>query len=138
LLRDEKFSRGTTLITIKSSLTESDNSCPITGASVCSYAPAAYEVLQPVFQSISSGVYLHIRRHLLAPPAVSLSTGFGLLYECTHKPDIPSEDIFLSVIAFSAVIIIHAKQNVKLFFCINFEIYPELSLGELRGAAGGF
>jgi len=43
-------------------------------------------------QSISSGVYLHIRQHLLAPTAVSLTAGI--------PPDILSEDIFLSVIAF--------------------------------------
>jgi len=53
-------------------------------------------LLKKVFQSISSGVYLHIRRQLLTPTAVSLLTGNpapGL------APDMPIEDIFLSVIA---------------------------------------
>jgi len=42
------------------------------------------------FQNIGSGVYLHIFRHLLTPTAVSLNALTG----------IPSEDIFLSVMAF--------------------------------------
>jgi len=45
------------------------------------------------FQGIGSGVYLHIRQHLLASTAVSLAPFF--LY------GILSEDIFLSVMAFT-------------------------------------
>jgi len=40
-------------------------------------------------------VYLYIRQQLLAPTAASLTAGF--------PPDILSEDIFLSVIAFIAL-----------------------------------
>jgi len=48
-------------------------------------------LLNTLVRNISSGVYFHIRQHLLAPTAGSLAPGFhrGLL----------SEDIFLSVTA---------------------------------------
>jgi hypothetical protein len=84
----ESLSRGTTLIAASCKLplnTESDNSCPDNGG-------RPNVPTKSLFQNISSGVYLHIRQHLLAPPAVSLSVGI--------PPNILIEDIFLSVTAF--------------------------------------
>jgi len=45
-----------------------------------------------LFQNTGSGVYLHIRQQLLAPPAASLIAG--------TLPTILIKDIFLSVTAF--------------------------------------
>jgi len=64
------------------------NPCPFDGGpSVRSYIP--------LFRNTSSGVYLYIRRRLLAPPAGSLIRRRSL------APDIPVGNIFLSVTAFT-------------------------------------
>jgi len=68
--------------------TQRDQSIPALITVGFPYAP-----IQKMFQSISSGVYLYIRQHLLAPTA-------GSLKRRHLKPNMLSEDIFLSVIAF--------------------------------------
>ena len=64
-------SRGTTLIAAY-------NKPPLNGIKQF-HAPITEGIrillLKQIFQSISSGVYLHIRQHLLAPTAVSLDAG---------------------------------------------------------------
>jgi hypothetical protein len=62
----------------------SNNPCPYDGG--LPYAPTDV-------QGIGSGVYLHIRQQLLSPTAASLIVGIF--------PTVLSEDIFLSVTAFS-------------------------------------
>jgi len=73
LLRDENiFSRGTTLIAacLKPPLKPgSNNPCPCNGG-------YPYALTWSFVQSVSSGVYLYIRQHLLAPTAGSLNAGF--------------------------------------------------------------
>jgi len=75
LLRDEKYSRGTTLIAAYEKLpliTGSNNPCPYNGG--------LPDTPTFTFQSASSGVYLHIRQHLLTPTAVSLGAGVSADY----------------------------------------------------------
>jgi len=68
---------------------ESNNPCPYNGElpyvpTICSY--------ETNVQNIGSGVYLHIRRHLLAPTAVSLKNP-------SFPPNMSGKDIFLSFAA---------------------------------------
>jgi uncharacterized membrane protein YqaE (UPF0057 family) len=90
LLRDEKISRGTTLIAVLRKncrlKTESDNSCPDDGGRPDTPTKIFFRV------SAQECIYISFQR-LLAPTAVSLSAGI-------FSPDMLIADIFLSVMAF--------------------------------------
>jgi len=69
-----------------------------------------------IFQNISSGVYLHIRQHLLAPTAVSLFVGI--------LPNMLIKDIFLSVMAFLALYDMQ-KQKSRVFLWNVFTFFSD-------------
>jgi hypothetical protein len=81
--------RGTTLVAVSfHRLFESDNSSPLTGATVFPY-------LAQAFQEICSGVYLHILIGVCSHHPQTL----WLTFE-SHLKVMPNRDIFLSVMAF--------------------------------------